>query len=179
MLQCYGPAVLWCCSASVFQCYRSAVLLSSLCLDKQCIWVYEFTWIEREFTTHTHWLADSAHCLWLTSSPLCSPGHHGHPAPALTFREAHSLSQGPEVTQTTWGTRRLVRWVTPVLAAHASPQRKIKIDISAAARDLHFAFNSIMFWHFKCRDTKLKNYSFTVLRAVGILIVKSKKIDLI
>ena len=44
VLQGFGSAVLWCCSAIVLQCYRSAVLLSSFCLDKQCIWVYEL-WV--------------------------------------------------------------------------------------------------------------------------------------
>ena len=94
------------------------------------------------FTTNTHWPAD-------TGLISLHPGSPWGPGPGSDIqREAHSLRLVPEVTQTTWGTRGLVRSVPPT-----SPQRKIKIDISAAV--LCIQLDNVR--HFKSRD-------FTVLR---------------
>ena len=116
------------------------------------------------------------HPLWLTglTADLITsllPGSPWSPGPGSDIqREAHSLRHGPEVTQTTWGTRRLVRWVTLVLTAFIATEKNRYQ--CAAARDLHFAFSLIIvdILNVKRRDLKLKNF-------FGIFIVMSKRIN--
>ena len=141
---------------SSFHCLSSSQEFRSACLI--CIVPADM----RDLTTNTHWLADLTSLL---------PGSPWSPGPGTdTQREAHSLRHGPEVTQTTWGTRRLVRWVTLVLTAFIATEKNRYQ--CAAARDLHFAFSLIIvdILNVKRRDLKLKNF-------FGIFIVMSKRIN--
>ena len=134
----------------------------------QCLFnLYCPSWYERPHHKHPLWLTGLT--ADLTTSLL--PGSPWSPGPGSdTQREAHSLRHGPEVTQTTWGTRRLVRWVTLVLTAFIATEKNRYQ--CAAARDLHFAFSLIIvdILNVKRRDLKLKNF-------FGIFIVMSKRIN--